>query len=308
MAVITTKAEHFLEAVKPGADGKTPGRAVMKAALLVSPEGFRLSRESAADNAYMKPGLPLDLGQATRQHAALATKLEELGVTVHLFNGIDGQDDGVFPNNVFATVSGRAVVGSMHHPVRQKEAGREDIRDFFKSSLGYELIDLSGESCIAELTGPLVIDRARNIGFCGMSSRVDEAGCELMAEALRLDAVLRFDLAEGEYHANMVLSLAAGELCLVHPESAPNPFLLKSIRTIYRDKVLVLNQAEKDAFAGNCLAATERDLLFSRTAGNALREVSRKALEDWGFRAHFLDVSEFEKAGGSVRCLVAEIF
>ncbi|MEE3198652.1 MAG: arginine deiminase-related protein [Planctomycetota bacterium] len=308
MAVITTKAEHFLEAVKPGTDGKTPGRAVMKAALLVSPEGFRLSRESAADNAYMKPGLPLDLGQAARQHAALATKLEELGVTVHLFDGIDGQDDGVFPNNVFATVSGRAVVGSMRHPVRQKEAGREDIRDFFKSSLGYELIDLSGESCIAELTGPLVIDRARNIGFCGMSSRVDEAGCELMAEALRLDAVLRFDLAEGEYHANMILGLAAGKLCLVHPGSAPNPFLLKSIRTIYRDKVLVLNQAEKDAFAGNCIAATESDLLFSRTAGNSLREGSRQSLEDWGFRIHFLDVSEFEKAGGSVRCLIAEIY
>ena len=308
MTVITTKAEHFLAAVKPGTDRKTPGSAVMKAALLVSPEGFRLSRESAVDNAYMKPGLPLDLDKAARQHTALATKLEELGVTVHLFNGIDGQDDGVFPNNVFATTAGRVVVGSMRHPGRQKEAGRADIRDFFKNSLGYELIDLSGESCIAELTGPLVIDRARNIGFCGMSSRVDEAGCELMAEALRLDAVLRFDLAKGEYHANMVLSLAAGELCLVHPGSAPNPFLLKSIRSIYRDRVLILNQAEKDSFAGNCLAATERDLLFSRTAGNTLREVSRKALEDWGFRIHFLDVSEFEKAGGSVRCLVAEIF
>ena len=308
MAVITTKAEHFLEAVKPGTDGKTPGRAVMKAALLVSPEGFRLSRESAADNAYMKPGLPLDLGQATRQHAALATKLEELGVTVHLFSGIDGQDDGVFPNNVFATVAGRVVGGSMRHPGRQKEAGREDIRDFFKNSLGYELIDLSGESCIAEMTGPLVIDRARNIGFCGMSSRVDEAGCELMAEALHLDAVLRFDLAEGEYHANMILSVAAGELCLVHPGSAPNPFLLKSLRSIYRDRILVLNQAEKDAFVGNCIAATESDLLFSQRACNSLREGSRESLKDWGFRIHFLDVSEFEKAGGSVRCLVAEIF
>ena len=308
MAVITTKAERFLAAVKPGTDRKTPGRAVMKSALLVSPEGFRLSIESAADNAYMKPGLPLDLDQAARQHAALATKLEELGVTVHLFSGIDGQDDGVFPNNVFATVSGRAVVGSMRHPVRQKEAGRKDIRDFFKSSLGYELIDLSGESCIAEMTGPLVIDRARNIGFCGMSSRVDEAGCELMAEALRLDAVLRFDLAEGEYHANMILGVTAGELCLVHPGSAPNPFLLKSLRSIYRDRILVLNQAEKDAFAGNCIAATESDLLFSQRACNSLREGSRESLKDWGFRIHFLDVSEFEKAGGSVRCLVAEIF
>jgi len=305
MTIIHTTADSFLEVA-----GEQPAGppAVMKAALLVSPEGLRLSEESAADNPYMKTGLPLDLGKASRQHEALASKLKDLGVKAHIFSGIAGQDDGVFPNNVFATTPGRLVIGSMRHPVRRKEAEREDIRAFFSETLGYEIRDLSAEDCVAELTGPLVIDRVRNIGFCGMSSRVDATGCALMAEALRLDAVLRFDLAEGEYHTNLVLAIAAGEVCLVHPGSVPNPFLLKSLRAIYGDRVLLLEQAEKNAFAGNCIAATERDLLFSQAAGNVLREETRTALEDRGFRIHFLDVSEFEKAGGSVRCLVAEVF
>ncbi len=305
MTIIHTTADSFLEVAGRQAAG-TP--AVMKAALLVSPEGFGLSEQSAEDNPYMTTGLPLDREKASRQHEALAVKLEELGVKTHIFSGIEGQADGVFPNNVFATTPGRLTIGSMRHPVRRKEAERKDIRAFFSETLGYEIRDLSIEACIAEMTGPLVIDRARNIGFCGMSPRVDETGCALMAEALGLDATLRFDLAEGEYHTNLVLAIAAGELCLVHPGSVPNPFLLKSLRAIYEDRVLLLRESEKNAFAGNCIAATEKDLLFSQKAKNVLREETTTALEDWSFRIHFLDVSEFEKAGGSVRCLVAEIF
>ena len=305
MTIIHTTADSFLEVATRQATG-TP--AVMKEALLVSPEGFGLSEQSAADNPYMTTGLPLDLDKATRQHEALVSKLGELGVKTRIFSGIAGHDDGVFPNNVFATTPGHLVIGAMRHPVRRKEAEREDIRAFFSETLGYEIRDLSAEDCVAELTGPLVIDRVRNIGFCGMSSRVDETGCELMAEALGLTAVLRFELAPGEYHTNLVLTIAAGKICLVHPDSVPNPFLLKSLRAIYEDRVLLLDQAEKDAFAGNCIAATKRDLLFSRTAEKALRERTVSLLEDGGFSSHFLEMNEFEKAGGSVRCLVAEIY
>lgn len=305
MTIIHTTADSFLEVAAQQTAG-TP--AVMKEALLVSPEGFGLSEQSAADNPYMTTGLPLDLDKASRQHEALVSKLEELGVKTRIFSGIAGHDDGVFPNNVFATTPGRLVIGAMRHPVRRKEAEREDIRSFFSETLGYEIRDLSAEDCVAELTGPLVIDRARNIGFCGMSSRVDEAGCAFMADALGLEAVLRFQLAPGEYHANLVLAVLAGEACLVHPESTPDPFLLKSLRSIYENRLLVLDQAEKNSFAGNCITATRRDLLFSRTAATALRRETRLKLDEWGFRLHFLEVEEFEKAGGSVRCLVAEIY
>ena len=163
MPIIHTTADSFLEIAARQPPG-TP--AVMKEALLVSPEGFSLSEQSAADNPYMTTGLPLNLDKASRQHEALVSKLEELGVKTRIFSGIAGQDDGVFPNNVFATAPGRLVIGSMRHPVRRKEAEREDIRAFFSETLGYEIRDLSIEACIAEMTGTLVIDRARNIGFC----------------------------------------------------------------------------------------------------------------------------------------------
>ena len=119
MAIIHTTADSFLEI----AARQTPGTpAVMQEALLVSPEGFGLSEQSAADNPYMPTGLPLAHAKASRQHETLVSKLEELGVKTHIFSGIAGQADGVFPINVFAAAPGRLVIGSMRQPVRRKEA------------------------------------------------------------------------------------------------------------------------------------------------------------------------------------------
>ena len=42
------------------------------------------------------------------------------------YAGDPAAPDGLFPNNVFATVPGGLVVGRMRHPVRQREALRDD--------------------------------------------------------------------------------------------------------------------------------------------------------------------------------------
>ncbi len=47
---------------------------------------------------------------------------------------------------------------------------------------------------------------------------------------------------------------------------------------------------------------------MSRTAGNALAADKRDTLSSWGFELRTVPLDEFEKAGGSLRCLVAEIF
>ena len=69
-----------------------------------------------------------------------------------------------------------------------------------------------------------------------------------------------------------------------------------------------MNEAEKNAFAGNCIALSDTDLFMSRTGLDALRVGSLESLQDWGFVLHSLPLDEIEKAGGSLRCMVAEIF
>ena len=142
-----------------------------------------------------------DATRALYQHAALARRLSA-DVPVVRFAGDPDHPDGMFPNNVFATTPGQLVIGSMRHAVRRREAARADIRGWFRDVLGYRETDLSGRACVAELTGALCIDRARGIGYCGLSERCDLAGAHAMHAAFGLRLTLAFELAPGEYHAN----------------------------------------------------------------------------------------------------------
>lgn len=302
-----TGPRDFLSAFGDGSTLPADRPAVMRAALLVTPIGFRVSEESATDNLYMRPGSSVDLPRALEQHRGVIGKLGDLGVPALVLPGRVGLDEAVYPNNVYATVPGRFIVGSMLHPVRRREAEREDVRSLFRDVFSYAITDLSAESCVAELTGPLVLDRPRGIGYCGRSQRVDAAGCAAMHDAFDLRLTFQFQLAAEEYHANVVFAVLAGRACVLYPGAFVDPAVPEAIARVYDGRTLMLTEEEKQHFAGNCLAVTERDVLFSATARRSLRSSSVEALESWGFRVHDVEVDELEKGGGSLRCLIAEI-
>jgi hypothetical protein len=72
--------------------------------------------------------------------------------------------------------------------------------------------------------------------------------------------------------------------------------------------VLWLTPAQKRAFAGNAITLAGDRVWMSATAAAALTEAQRQALAGWGFRLGTVELDEIEKAGGSLRCCVAEIF
>jgi len=47
---------------------------------------------------------------------------------------------------------------------------------------------------------------------------------------------------------------------------------------------------------------------MSQTAVDALAPEKLARLEEWGFRIHAVELDEIEKAGGSLRCCIGEIF
>ncbi len=284
-----------------------PVRAVPKAVFLVTPEGMSLAAESAQDNAYMAMADAIDPQGVLAEHRALATALSA-HVPVVSFPGDPATPDAVFPNNVFATAPGRLVIGHMRHPVRQREARRSDIRGFFARALGYREIDLRAQPGICELTGALVIDRARGLGFCGLSERCDEAGAKAMHSAFGLRATLMFDLAPGEYHTNVVLSVLAGRAVVIAPDGFADPAVVEGVARCYATGVVRLGADEKLGFAGNCIAVAEQAVFMSAAAASALRPENRRILREAGFDIHAVPLAEIEKAGGSLRCCVAEIY
>jgi len=283
------------------------GPATARAVFLVSPDGFMRAEQSAADNRYMADAGAFDGDAALRQHHALHLALGAVVPTV-CFAGDPETPDAVFPNNVFGTAPGRSVIGRMRHPVRQREAARLDIRTFLRDVLGREEADLSTQPHAAELTGALVIDRARGLGYFGLSERCDEAGARLMHDAFGLRASLLFDLAPGEYHTNVVLSVLAGRAAVVCPEGFAEHATAQAIAGFYSPASVVCDRAEHAAFVGNCIAASPGTVWMSQRAAAALSEPHRVVLARAGFDVRSVPLDAIEAGGGSLRCCVAEIF
>jgi N-dimethylarginine dimethylaminohydrolase len=310
--MITRDPERFLARLATlEADAR---RALPRGVLMVMPNDFYVETQTARDNVYVDTEAEADPGRAARQAEALARLVEAAGVPVKRFPGRPELPDGVFSNNVFATAPGRVVIGAMYHPVRQPEGDREDVRAWLEQEQETErgtrtcVTVLDRDACVAELTGALIIDRARNVGFCGMSQRVDEAGAAAMHEALGLDATYCFDLQPDEYHTNVVLSILAGRACIAVPDAFADPAVAEVLEAAFPGRCLFLTAGEKEDFAANCIALTDRDLFMSARAEAGLRPECKATLADWGFRIHATDLSELELAGGSLRCMITEVF
>lgn len=303
--VITRDVDAFLDAARRVPEDFGPATA--RAVFLVAPRDFRRARESATDNRYMGDDAAFDAARAAAEHRALCEALAGV-LPVTCFPGDPDAPDGIFPNNVFATVPGTSIVGRMRHPVRRREAARADIRAHFRDVLGYAECDLSAQPHPCELTGAMVVDRLRGLGFCGLSERCDAEGARLMHEAMGLRATLVFDLAPGEYHANVVLAVLAGRAVLACPDGFADRRVVEAVAGFYAPHAILLDAAGKAAFAGNAIALGAGQAWMSRRAAEALAPAHRVALERAGFTLHAVGLDAIEAAGGSLRCCIGEIF
>ncbi|SIQ15012.1 arginine deiminase-related protein [Solilutibacter tolerans] len=283
------------------------GPATARAAFLVAPDGFAQAVESARDNQYMADPVAFDAARASMQHRELQRAISRVVPTI-CFAGDPATPDAVFPNNVFGTAAGRSIIGRMRHPVRQREAERGDIRQFFRDTLSRDEVDLSTQPHACELTGALVIDRARGIGYAGLSERCDEEGARLMHEAFGLRATLMLDLSPGEYHTNVVLAVLAGRAAVVCPKGFADEELASAIAAFYAPHSVVCDDAEHAAFVGNCIALSPDTVWMSEAAQAALRPQSAKVLNDAGFTVHSVPLDAIEAGGGSLRCCIGEMF
>lgn len=305
--VITTTPSAFLSgcaALPPLANPRVTARA----AFLVAPAASELAAESARDNRYMRMDADFDAQRALAQHAALAQALRT-DVPIITFPGDAATPDAMFPNNVFATAPDRFVVARMRHAVRQREAVRADVRAFFRDVLRYEEVDLSrGDHGVAELTGSLVIDHMHGIGYCGLSERCDLDGARAMHDAFGLRLMFCFDLAPGEYHTNVVMASLAGRGVILAPDGFADAEVPRAIARAFDDHVLWLSSEQKRAYAANAITLSPDRVWMSAHAAASLDDAQRTALAEWGFALGTVELDEIEKAGGSLRCCVGEIF
>ena len=295
--------------------------------LMIRPVRFETNPLTAESNRFQgATELPAaeQQAKALEQFEGLARTLEAAGVHVVVVDDTANPHtpDSVFPNNwVSFHADGTVVLYPMEAENRRTER-RIDVFDMLHEEHGFHVsrvIDLSEHEArghFLEGTGSMVLDRINHVAYACVSSRthldpLGDFGQQLDYEIVAFDAVDR----DGHpvYHTNVLMNV--GEtLAVICAEAIPDAeqraAVVARLAATGRH-VIELDFDQLDAFAGNMLELRAADgarvVAMSRQAWESLAAEQQARFEANG-RLAIADIADIEaSAGGSVRCMLAEV-
>lgn len=297
------------------------------AVLMIRPARFESNPMTAASNVFQGQNSATPAAQqvaALREFDGLVKELRDAGIHVVVVDDTPEPHtpDSIFPNNwVSFHADGKVLMYPMEAPNRRTER-RTDIIDKLGSELGFqvrEVIDLSGhedEGHFLEGTGSMVLDRVNKVAYACLSSRTQLDPLGDFAQRMGYE-VVAFDAIDRRgvpiYHTNVLMNVGEtiAVICLdAIPQEAQRHAVLDRLQNSGR-QVVNLSFDQLDAFAGNMLELRnehgERVLAMSSQAWESLDEDQRDVLgANRKIVSAAIDNIE-SSAGGSVRCMLAEI-
>ncbi|MGR5238263.1 arginine deiminase-related protein [Vibrio alfacsensis] len=296
--------------------------------VMVPPKEFRFNEETAQDNEFQHQ-VSLSPEEVSRnvmaEFSAMVATLRQEGVQVVEFDYPKSDvatPDAVFPNNWFSTTpEGTLYTFPMACENRQQEvrpqalvaalaqAGREVHQQ--DSLTGYV-----EDHAYLESTGVMVFDHFNKTVYAALSQRCDRLVLEDYAKRIGYERVISFQtrLPSGApiYHTNVMMAVGE-QFCVICDEVIPEferRFVMKSLA---KDKqVLSISLDQMNQFCGNILQLEtvrgDKVIAMSQSAYNAFSPTQRNQLSTHGKLLPF-DVSTIESiGGGSVRCMLGEVF
>jgi hypothetical protein len=303
--------------------------AAANAVLMVRPAAFARNEVTRPTNRFQSERNQQDPALVARaalaEFDACVATLERQGIDVHVFPGRTTTElpDEIFPNNWFTThPDGTAVLYPLMAWNRRPER-RRDILDLLQQQAnGFRidrLIDLSyleADNHFLEGTGSLVFDHRNRIAYACLSPRTHIEALRAFRKQLGYDIVaVKAADRDGHavYHTNVLMSL--GErfacICLEAVEDVNERVLLARRLERSGREVIEFSLEQLRGFVGNILELRGREgpiIAASRQAMRTLSDTQRSALSRYGSLVH-VDLATIEaNGGGSVRCMLAELF
>lgn len=290
--------------------------------LMIRPVGFTFNEETAGTNAFQRREThrPDAQEQALREFNALVKLLREH--QIHVITIDDTLEphtpDSIFPNNWISThEDGMVVVYPMQSLNRRLERRADILQLLGEHYMMYDIIDLTAnekEQQFLEGTGSMVLDRDTRICYACLSPRTHKSILQQFCNKLGYE-LLAFDAFDMQhqpiYHTNVIMCI--GEkfmaICL---ECIPDQVQRHQIEQSTSKEIIPLTMDQMNKFCGNMLEVKnvkgESFVVMSSTAYEALRPDQVTRIEHYGHILHS-PVSTIEShGGGSVRCMLAEVF
>ncbi len=296
--------------------------------VMVPPKEFKFNAQTAQDNEFQNK---LNLSdekvrqQALREFQVMASTLRGEGIEVIEFDyplSDIPTPDAVFPNNWFSTTQrGQLFTFPMACENRREEVKVSALIGVLKNqgrqTTQVDSLEAYTESdAFLESTGVMVMDHLNHTIYAALSQRCDREVLEDYAQRIGYSKVISFQTALPSgmpiYHTNVMMSVGE-RFCVICDEVIPEferRFVLKSLA---KDKqVISISLEQMNQFCGNILQlqATngQKVIAMSQSAFQAFSLAQRQQLATHGKLLAF-DVSTIEQiGGGSVRCMLAEVF
>lgn len=261
---------------------------------------------------------------AAREFELIAAALEEQGIDVIRFDDTEEPHtpDAIFPNNWVSFHADGTVVLYPMLAVNRRTERRQDIIDALAAEHGFQVtqvIDLSPheeQGKFLEGTGSLVLDRVNRVAYACLSPRTDLDVLGDFAQRLDYD-IVAFDALDRDgaaiYHTNVLMNVGES-LAVICDEAIPRDDQRAAVLerlTESGHEVVSLSMAQMESFAGNMLelknSAGETLIAMSRRAHASLAPNQLATIEKHA-RIVSAPIDNIESsAGGSVRCMLAEI-
>lgn len=293
---------------------------------MIRPAAFGYNAETAANNVFQsqsKLSVKEVQQKAELEFDAFVEMLRKKSIEVIVVQDTAEpiKPDAVFPNNWFCTLQdGTLAVFPMYAPNRRIEK-RDDMLQILAEQ--YETRDVEdwseyeAESLFLEGTGSMIIDHEHKLIYACLSPRTNKAVLEKFAHAHGYRAVTFYSKDENGvevYHTNVIMHL--GEtyaiICLESITNEIERITISQLLTATGHEIIPITLKQVHAYAGNMLQVKntkgKKFTILSKQANKALTKEQKDILK---IHTNLLpvDITTIETiGGGSVRCMMAEIF
>lgn len=298
--------------------------------LMLEPVAFGFNAETAVNNYFQK-------NDHSSQNEIQAVALSEFNNMVQLLRNkgikvivvLDTLEshtpDSIFPNNWISFQKDNRVA---MYPMFATNRRLERRLDIVEKVIGHgfnisQMVDYSvyeNENRFLEGTGSMIFDRVNRIAYAGLSPRTDEELFRWFCNDFGYQPVTFTatqpvnDQRLPVYHTNVMLSVAE-QYAVVCMESIENSDEKKMLSEHFKrtgKEVIDLSIPQMQQFAGNVLQLKnengERFLVISQSGYDSLTEQQIQKLSIYN-ELIVVPVPTIEKlGGGSVRCMIAEVF
>ncbi|WP_254069107.1 dimethylargininase [Streptomyces sp. TM32] len=244
-----------------------------------------------AINPWMRTDAPVDTALAARQWEALRGAYRAHGHTVETVAPVPGLPDMVFAANAALVLAGRVFGSLFHAPQRRPESTAYET--WFKAA-GF---DVYRPESVCEGEGDLV--PAGPYVLAGTGFRTTRAAHQEVQEYFGVPTISLQLVDPHFYHLDTALFVLDEENIAYYPE-AFSPGCREVLARLFPDAVLATRD-DAMAFGLNSVSDGRHVFIAPQATGLMGRLAAR------GYVPVPVDLSEFHKAGGGIKCCTQEI-